>query len=581
MLSEYQIHNFKAFANQEKIPIRPITLIYGQNSSGKSSVLQSLLLLKQTLQEATDPLTLLLAKGNFVDLGNFSQFINQHDLDKSFSFKVFFDLPTEQIIGNDSKFLSKYLSDNSLLGLEISFKYDKELSKIKFDYVDLFVGDKLRPLLSYIPSIAEDDNGVILNIDESEINFKHSFWQFWWQEFKPNFSKMLLSEIRDILERKEIIRLSVRASQKKVANELQKQKDVLKPKIEQLDYELEEMKGRVEDQGIGKVQIDGLESELSDLENQYLLFDTLLQLQVRFQKYSLQQAQEDFVVALKYSHYVLCRNFLLNEVGDWQHDLSEPSSEYLSLVYNKTGSLKPVLDLTMKASTLLRGYLDNLVYIRPLRANPERLYIFGGNNGEQIGQGGKNLADVLYTKPDVLNAVNKQFELFDLGYEIKILKFKDEETSELSDVFAIRLIDKYTKVNVSLLDVGFGISQILPVIIQSVSLEDKTIVIEQPEIHIHPRLQAQLGSLLAESVKPFSNRIGNRFIIETHSEHLLLRLKKLIRKGELSHEDIAVVYVDRGESGSQCLELRLDSDGDFIDEWPNGFFDESFNEIFD
>ena len=576
MLSEYQIHNFKAFANQEKIPIRPITLIYGQNSSGKSSVLQSLLLLKQTLQEATDPQTLLLAKGNFVDLGNFSQYINNHDLDKSFSFKVFFDLDTEQIMGGDSKFLSKYLSANSLLGLEISFKYDKEFSKIKFDHVDLFVGDKLRPLLSYIPNIAEDDNGIILNIDESEINFKHSFWQFWWQEFKLDFSKMLLSEIRDILERKEIIRLSARVSQKKVGNELQKQKDVLKPKIEQLDYELKEIKSKVEDQGIGKLQIDGLESELSDLDNQYLLFDTLLQLQVRFQKYSLQQAQEDFVVALKYSHYVLCRHFLLNEVGDWQYDLSEPRSEYLSLVYKKTGAFQPVLDLTIKASTLLRGYLDNLVYIRPLRANPERLYIFGGNNGEQVGQGGKNLADVLYTKPDVLNAVNKQFELFDLGYEIKISNFKDEETSDLSDVFAIRLIDRYTKVNVSLLDVGFGISQILPVIIQSVLSRNKTIVIEQPEIHIHPRLQAQLGSLLAESVKSF----GNRFIIETHSEHLLLRLQKLIRNGELSHEDIAVVYVDRGKNGSQCLELRIDSEGDFIDEWPNGFFDEGFNEMF-
>ena len=225
---------------------------------------------------------------------------------------------------------------------------------------------------------------------------------------------------------------------------------------------------------------------------------------------------------------------------------------------------------------MLRGYLDNLVYIRPLRAYPERLYIFGGNNGEQVGQGGKNIADVLYTKPDVLNAVNKQFELFDLGYEIKISNFKDEETSDLSDVFAIRLIDRYTKVNVSLLDVGFGISQILPVIIQSVLSRNKTIVIEQPEIHIHPRLQAQLGSLLAESVKSF----GNRFIIETHSEHLLLRLQKLIRNGELSHEDIAVVYVDRGKNGSQCLELRIDSEGDFIDEWPNGFFDEGFNEMF-
>ena len=89
-------------------------------------------------------------------------------------------------------------------------------------------------------------------------------------------------------------------------------------------------------------------------------------------------------------------------------------------------------------------------------------------------------------------------------------------------------------------------------------------------------MQAQLGSLLAESVKSF----GNRFIIETHSEHLLLRLQKLIRNGELSHEDIAVVYVDRGKNGSQCLELRIDSEGDFIDEWPNGFFDEGFNEMF-
>ena len=176
----------------------------------------------------------------------------------------------------------------------------------------------------------------------------------------------------------------------------------------------------------------------------------------------------------------------------------------------------------------------------------------------------------------MLNAVNKQFELFDLGYEIKISKFKDEETSELSDVFAIRLIDKYTKVNVSLLDVGFGISQILPVIIKSVSSENETIIIEQPEIHIHPRLQAQLGSLLAESVKSF----GNRFIIETHSEHLLLRLQKLIRNGELSHKDVALVYVDRDIDGSRCLKIRLDCDGDFMDKWPNGFFDERFNEMF-
>jgi predicted ATPase len=106
---------------------------------------------------------------------------------------------------------------------------------------------------------------------------------------------------------------------------------------------------------------------------------------------------------------------------------------------------------------------------------------------------------------------------------------------------------------------------------------NSTLLIEQPEIHIHPRLQAELGSLLAECIKP---PFENQFIIETHSEHLILRLQKLIRKGELKPEDISVIYVDRGTEGSKCLHLRLDEEGDFIDEWPGGFFEEDFNEIF-
>ncbi|MBD3561326.1 AAA family ATPase, partial [Planktothrix sp. FACHB-1355] len=92
MLREYQLTNFKAFAGPETIPIRPITLIYGPNSSGKSSVLQSLLLLKQTLQEAENPETLLLPKGNLVNLGGYREFIHRHDVSKSFSFKVVFDV---------------------------------------------------------------------------------------------------------------------------------------------------------------------------------------------------------------------------------------------------------------------------------------------------------------------------------------------------------------------------------------------------------------------------------------------------------------------------------------------------------
>ncbi|QTA87143.1 AAA family ATPase [Desulfonema magnum] len=87
MISEYQITNFKSFAGPATIPVRPVTLIFGPNSSGKSSLLQSVLMLKQTLDEAGEE-TPLLPKGSLVDLGNFREFVYRHDVAKNFSFKV-------------------------------------------------------------------------------------------------------------------------------------------------------------------------------------------------------------------------------------------------------------------------------------------------------------------------------------------------------------------------------------------------------------------------------------------------------------------------------------------------------------
>ena len=93
---------------------------------------------------------------------------------------------------------------------------------------------------------------------------------------------------------------------------------------------------------------------------------------------------------------------------------------------------------------------------------------------------------------------------------------------------------------------------------------------------MHPKLQADLGDLLAEAIKEPRQ---NRFIVETHSEHLILRLQRLIRKKLLEPEDVSVIYVSRGPEGAKALRLHLDEDGDFIDEWPNGFFLERLREL--
>jgi predicted ATPase len=131
-------------------------------------------------------------------------------------------------------------------------------------------------------------------------------------------------------------------------------------------------------------------------------------------------------------------------------------------------------------------------------------------------------------------------------------------------------------VEVALSDVGFGISQILPFVVQSLAASDQIISIEQPEVHIHPRLQADLGDLLIEAIKEPRQ---NQFLIETHSEHLALRLQRRVREKKLSPDQISIVYVSRGPNGATVQPLRLDEEGDFIDDFPGGFFPERLREL--
>src|SRR5256885_15342491 len=117
MLREYQLTNFKAFAGPETIPIRPITLIYGPNSSGKSSVVLSLLLLKQTIEEAENPETLLLPKGNLVDLGGYREFLHRHDVGRPFSFKIVIEVQAIRSLAPPWNLQLLKLIDPPLLGL--------------------------------------------------------------------------------------------------------------------------------------------------------------------------------------------------------------------------------------------------------------------------------------------------------------------------------------------------------------------------------------------------------------------------------------------------------------------------------
>ena len=124
-------------------------------------------------------------------------------------------------------------------------------------------------------------------------------------------------------------------------------------------------------------------------------------------------------------------------------------------------------------------------------------------------------------------------------------------------------------------DVGFGVSQILPVLVMCYYVPDgSTILLEQPEIHLHPSVQMGLADVFIDVAK---NR-HVQIILESHSEHLLSRLQRRLAEESVSKDDIALYFCSAGAAGSQLNELDIDLYGN-IRNWPTDFFGDQFAEV--
>jgi len=247
-------------------------------------------------------------------------------------------------------------------------------------------------------------------------------------------------------------------------------------------------------------------------------------------------------------------------------------------------------NLLASMGTLVAQSLNQLIYLGPLRTPPERYYVLSGTTSELVGQTGQQTADMLFRDESLLARVNALFKQFEIDYQLKISPLTDEEN--IGDIYALRVVQPETRITVNGTDVGFGISQVLPIIVQSMVSKGQTICIEQPEIHLHPKLQAEMGDLFIEAAL---GERKNTFILETHSEHLILRILRRIREttirettnGELEDglqpitpEDVQVIYAEPTPNGTVLHDLPITADGDFEKKWPKGFFPERRKELF-
>jgi predicted ATPase len=141
-------------------------------------------------------------------------------------------------------------------------------------------------------------------------------------------------------------------------------------------------------------------------------------------------------------------------------------------------------------------------------------------------------------------------------------------------------------------DVGTGISQVLPVIPSIINYEHTIFL--QPELHLHPKAQANLGDLfifaLQKQIERNTKHSGvsiGKILIETHSEHLILRLLRRIKENNgnpsdiiFTNKNLSLIYVSPQKIGSEINWIRIDKHGDFIDVWPNGFFEDRYDDLF-
>ena len=141
-------------------------------------------------------------------------------------------------------------------------------------------------------------------------------------------------------------------------------------------------------------------------------------------------------------------------------------------------------------------------------------------------------------------------------------------------------------------DVGVGVSQMIPIIVGCLADGIGLLIVEQPELHVHPAIQVGLGDLLIHVINANNEgAFGSKsLIVETHSEHIMLRLLRRVRETaegdlppgapSLTPDPLSIVYVEPADDGVNFRPLRIDEEGEFIDRWPSGFFEERAEELF-
>lgn len=275
--------------------------------------------------------------------------------------------------------------------------------------------------------------------------------------------------------------------------------------------------------------------------------------------------------------------FKLRRASGREGDLPAPVKCYgfpdqVKAYYQNAGFLS---DLELAFEQLFSG----VFYLGPLREYPKRQYTWAGTLPADVGYRGEKAVEAILAsrqrgekisrgrghKKLTLEQYVAQW-LQDLGL---IHDFTVSAVAKGSNLYQVKVRRTPGAAEVLITDVGFGVSQLLPVLVLCYyAPEGSTLILEQPEIHLHPSVQAGLADVFIDAIRTRNVQI----VLESHSEYLVKRLQRRIAEEEITHDDVALYFCSMAEDESKIEPLDIDQDGN-IRNWPADFFGDEMGDI--
>jgi len=597
-LSRIEIENFKGIGAAQIIDLKPITLLFGPNSAGKSTILQSLHYLREILERRNADPDQTIA-GGLIDLGGFATLVHGHDLNRAIKLKVCIDLSDDQ--GSERLPLNSggSLGDPDFRNLGIRYLVGENTELKEYAVVqDVALGVEVRwSDLLQAPYVAK----ALVEIDGVAVAELHSPAQQGRAHLTAfNFSHPLLQAATDPDDLMEVYEEAVEEVEPSAEGDF-----LGDPFSTPLGNEIWELSRETSADATENKTVDfriAVETVLGALPD----LDRPLGLDlVEIDQNLIRQRYATGAAILR-----------LSKEGE------RAATDEYELERRRRAGLSALLDeLVLGPIRIVRDYLSAMTYVGPLREIPSRKYRPRLSPDESRWAQGLAAWDLLYTDPSgkLLEEVNSWLggeERLKTGYRLEKFQFKEvpvpsrfhqlferglseDDLGELQDLYAtlsgrseIALRDFEKGIIVAPSDVGVGISQMIPVIVGCLRSQQGILAIEQPELHVHPAIQVGLGDLFIQAVQTSESIVGagKTLLVETHSEHIMLRLLRRIRERTenevppgvigLSPDDLAVIYVESSDDGVRFRPLRVDPEGEFIDRWPKGFFEERAEELF-